>query len=106
MKMGWEAAGAIRRVTSSFPKFACALIVMLAACSVARLEAPPADQTSKLQVLGIPNARFWVDEGPAAITQEMMLSLRREQAAAPADSAGMKSTPVQFLALSGGADNG
>jgi predicted acylesterase/phospholipase RssA len=79
---------------------------MLVACSTPRLPAPPADQTSKLQILGLPNARFWVDESPAAIIQEMMLSARREQAAAPPGLNGMNSGPVEFLALSGGADDG
>jgi hypothetical protein len=76
------------------------LVVMLVACSTPRLPAPPADQTSKLQILGLPNARFWVDESPAAIIQEMMLSGRREQAAAPPGLSGMNSGPVVFLALS------
>ncbi len=82
------------------------LVVLLAACSVDRLDAPPADQASKVQVLGIPNVRFWVDEGTAAITKEMQLSSAREQAAAPAGATGMASKPAQFLALSGGGDNG
>jgi predicted patatin/cPLA2 family phospholipase len=99
--------GSLGEIMLAFARRAiCMLIVLLAACSTPRLPAPPADQVSKLQVLGIPNARFWVDEGPAAIIQEMMLSGRREQAAAPLGLTGMKSRPVAFLALSGGADNG
>ena len=85
---------------------AFALLFLLAACSVDRLPAPAADEASHLNVLGIPNARFWIDEDTSAIEQEMALSSAREQAAASAGATGLNSTPVQFLALSGGADDG
>jgi predicted patatin/cPLA2 family phospholipase len=104
---GFPNAGFRSRLMPSFVRLAtCVLVVMLVACSTSRLDAPPADQTSKLQILGISNARFWIDEGLNPIMGEMKLSLAREQAAAPPGASGMKSAPVQFLALSGGADNG
>lgn len=113
MRIDERRRGSLSHTILSFRSFArlatctmVATLVILAACSTQRLPAPPADQVSELQVLGIPNARFWVDEGRAAIIQEMMLSVSREQAAALPGLTGMKSRPVAFLALSGDADNG
>ena len=87
------------------------LLVVLAAlcgvagCSVARLNAPPRDVTDTLPVLGIPNARFWIDRGPEAIVQEATLSTTREAQFITPGPNGERPT-ANFLSLSGGSDNG
>ncbi|MFL5258044.1 MAG: patatin-like phospholipase family protein [Rhodopila sp.] len=81
---------------------ALALLLTLSGCAtILRLDAPPPDVTIGLPVLGIPNARFWPDGPPDAQRQEaaMMLARQRARSAGPLP-------PANFLALSGGGDNG
>ncbi len=70
-----------------------------------RLDAPPAAETEKIQVLGIPNARFFVDRSTEAILQEGLLSVDREVASVPPGPNGER-PPANFLALSGGGEKG
>ena len=51
-----------------------------------RQEPPPAVQTEGLAVLGIPNARFWLDSDPAPLMREGGMMVRRQAAALPASS--------------------
>jgi hypothetical protein len=70
--------------------------LLLGCAEVARLPPPPALETERLAVLGVPNARFFPDGPPAA----MLAEVARVNERAAATRTG------QFLALSGGADNG
>jgi len=70
-----------------------------------RLDAPPAAETEKIQVLGIPNVRFFVDRSIDAIMQEGLLAVNRELASVPPGPNGELS-PANFLALSGGGEKG
>ena len=80
-----------------------ALLLLVAGCGgYLRLEAPPAEASDTIAVLGIPNARFWPDAVPAAMIEEGATMARREAAAA----APGPPPPANFLALSGGGDNG
>jgi predicted acylesterase/phospholipase RssA len=80
------------------------LALLLAGCSsILRGEAPPAAQTESLQVLGLPNARFWLDSSPEPLIREARLMTEREAALLPA---GARLPPANYLALSGGGDNG
>ena len=85
---------------------AAALIVtalLLTGCaSYIRLDPPPATETEDLPVLGIPNARFWFDADPTPLEREGRMMVAREQAAAQGRPLGAQN----FLALSGGGDNG
>ena len=81
------------------------LVLLATACSVARLDAPPRDLTDSLPVLGLPNARFWVDRGPDAMVQEAALSTQREAEFMTPGPNGER-PPASFLSLSGGSDNG
>jgi hypothetical protein len=74
------------------------LFCCLAACSgPSRLPAVPAALTDQATVLGIPNARFWADtDGPAMLQEAIRARSRENDPQAAAD----------FLALSGGSDNG
>jgi hypothetical protein len=83
-------------------RLALVLLLALGGCaSILRLEAPPAEATIDLPVLGIPNARFWTDGPPGPLQREAVVMLRRQRANAVGPL-----TPANFLALSGGGDNG
>ncbi len=81
---------------------ACALAFGVTACTEARLPAPPRTEIDSIAVLGIPNARFWIDRSNDALIAEAEQAEARAIAADPS-SAGKA---VNFLALSGGGDNG
>jgi Patatin-like phospholipase len=82
------------------------LIIALAGCaSPARFAAVPADETENVTVLGIPNARFWADTQGPAMVQEAQRALAKERAANP-DTTGQTLSPANYLAISGGSDNG
>ncbi len=70
-----------------------------------RLDAPPAAETEKIQVLGLPNARFFVDRSTEAILQEGLLAVDREVASVPPGPNGER-PPANFLELSGGGEKG
>ena len=80
-------------------------ILLLSACSTfdRRAAVPPAD-THDVTVLGLPNARFFVDR-PAAISAEQERSLTREAKALGVSRGGTLPT-AYLLSLSGGGDNG
>jgi hypothetical protein len=80
------------------------LLALLAGCSsITRLPAPPTEATEGLAVLGIPNARFWIDGSPDPLLREGRAMVEREAATLPP---GTPRPPTTFLAISGGADNG
>lgn len=64
----------------------------------------PAALSDRVTVLGIPNGRFWPDTQGAALVREAMEARNRELAAGGA--AGGRLPPANFLAVSGGSDNG
>ncbi|MBS7811415.1 patatin-like phospholipase family protein [Roseococcus pinisoli] len=77
---------------------------LLAGCgSILRKPPPPAEAAEELAVLGIPNARFWIDGQPDALIAEGRSMVVRDVATRPA---GTPRPPTTFLAISGGADNG
>ena len=81
----------------------CALVLLLPGCgSYLRLQAPPAAGVEDIAVLGIPNARFWLDARSDELLAEG-LEMTRRQRALHADGT---LPPLNFLALSGGGDNG
>lgn len=80
-----------------------ALVMLLSGCaSYIRLDPPPAPETEAIPVLGIPNARFWMDASPEPLVREGQMMAAREAAANPGRPLGTQN----FLALSGGGDNG
>lgn len=79
------------------------LALLLPGCaSIVRLDPPPAEVAAAVQPLGIPNARFWLDAEGDGLRAEARLAAERDAASRPPGPA----RPVNFLALSGGADNG
>jgi predicted patatin/cPLA2 family phospholipase len=83
-------------------------LVAVAACSIPeRGAAVPQADTARALPLGIPNARFFADGDPKPMIEEGMRALEREEAFLGASGkAGMKLPPVNYLAVSGGGDNG
>jgi len=85
---------------------ACLLLVFLAGCaSIARLPAPPPEQVTSIDVLGVPDSRFWADGDPAPIVAYYERVLRRRLTVLSPGRNG-RVVPGHFLALSGGADDG
>ena len=79
------------------------LLLGLGGCaSYLRLEAPPPVAAEAIPVLGVANSRFWLDGAPDALIREAALMAEREARVAP----GGALQPQNFLALSGGGDNG
>lgn len=83
------------------PRFlALLLLLSAAACGqVPRLPAPPAAEAERVLVLGVPNARFWPDRSPAPMVAEARQRAARRDANAPG-------AETNYLAISGGGDNG
>ncbi|MDP1837038.1 MAG: patatin-like phospholipase family protein [Reyranella sp.] len=83
-------------------------ILALGACSIPdRGPAVPAADTARALPLGIPNARFFADGDPTAMIDEGSRAFAREQAALRAEGKSItRLTPVYYLAVSGGGDNG
>jgi hypothetical protein len=77
---------------------------VLAGCAhPSRLSVEPIDEMKRASVLGIPNARFFVDE-PAPMMAEADASVRRELAYY--ESLHRPLPPSEFLSISGGGDDG
>src|SRR3954470_23235775 len=80
------------------------LSLVVGACSIpAREPAVPKADTERALPLGIPNARFFADADPRPMIEEAQRALEREIAALPP---GKRLGPANFLAISGGGDNG
>jgi hypothetical protein len=84
------------------------LILLVVGCSPpARHVAEPANLADKASVLDIPNVRFYPDTQIDAMVQEALRATERERAALPGAAApGGRLPPANFLALSGGSDDG
>jgi hypothetical protein len=81
-----------------------AIGIAVGACSVPeRGPAVPRADTERAQPLGIANARFYPDSDPTAMIADATEALQREIAALPP---GAKLPPANYLAISGGGDNG
>lgn len=81
---------------------------LLAGCSaLPRGPAVPASDTLRAEPYGIANARFYADADPAPMVAEVMRSIERERTALRAEGRPTQPMPAaDFLAISGGADNG
>ena len=83
------------------------LLALLVGCSgLERTQAVPASLTEKATVLGIPNARFWPDTDGPAMLAEVERARERERAARAAAGLTDPLPAANFLAVSGGSDNG
>jgi hypothetical protein len=71
-----------------------------------RQPAVPSNLTEQATVLGIPNARFWPDTQGPALIQEANAARARERSRDDAAGTNGPLPPANFLAVSGGSDNG
>lgn len=86
---------------------AVALCLFLAGCgSLTRLDAVPDTAEDQATVPGLPESRFWGDGDPTAFRQAMIDSFYREAAALRAAGHEGPLPPAEFLAISGGGENG
>ncbi|HEX4615158.1 MAG TPA: hypothetical protein VH230_04510, partial [Stellaceae bacterium] len=82
------------------------LVALVAGCAGERQPAVPKTSTEQASVLGIPNARFWPDTQQGELAEEAMQALVRERAAQGSSASAGQLPPANFLALSGGSDDG
>lgn len=98
--------GWLRRDFYSRLGIAVSTAALLQACaSPERLEQPPVARVTSAIALNTPNARFYVKDGIAAIAEESLRSVKREMRALGVSSPS-ELPPANFLAISGGADDG
>lgn len=82
------------------------LLLLAAGCAnIARLDPPPLAATEALPILGLDNARFFFDSNPRALELERAQQAQRQAAAVSVGRRGSL-PPANYLALSGGGDNG
>lgn len=102
--------GAISRPRRSwYVGAACSLLLALfAGCAaLERQPAVPSKLTEQVTVLGIPNERFWPDtQGPALVQEANEAFIRERAAQVAAEGTNSPVLPANFLAVSGGSDNG
>jgi hypothetical protein len=93
--------------TVPFLMCVAAVLGILQGCaSLQRLPAVPQHSTTRVDILGIPNARFFVDDDLSPYLKEAMASLDREKAFLTKSGRDGEMPPANFLALSGGGDDG
>lgn len=83
-----------------------AVVFYLSACSLARQRAVPQAWSDKAEVVGMPGIRYVVRAEMPGFTKDMLESVSREQAYLVQQHDSGPPPPVNFLALSGGGDNG
>ena len=98
--------------SDSFPKSrlwlaAAAMCLLLPSCgSLTRLNAVPVATEDQATVLGLPAARYWADGDPAPFRDAMVEAFYREAALLRAAGHQGPLPPAEFLAISGGGENG
>ncbi len=79
----------------------------IGACSLPeRINAVPLDAVEQVKVVGISNARFYVDTGGPAMAAEGLAAYQREIAWRQSQRLSGPLPPAHFLAISGGGDDG
>jgi hypothetical protein len=93
--------------TARFVLWVAALALFAQSCATGkRLPAVPAPLTTRAEVLGIANARFWVDGDLGPYLAEALAAFEREKKLSIQTETGATLPTANFLALSGGGDNG
>ncbi|WP_205625083.1 hypothetical protein [Geminicoccus roseus] len=86
---------------------AAAACLLLAGCgTLVRLNAVPVEQQEQAEIADLPEARYWGDGDPTAFQKAMITSFFREQALRSPAERGQPLPPAEFLAISGGGENG
>jgi predicted acylesterase/phospholipase RssA len=93
-------------VVRSFFLLTVLMLPILQGCLPARSSAVPPDLRAKAQIAGMPGIRYWGGDDPVDFVSDGIESVRREQAALAASGHKGPLPPANFLAISGGGDNG
>ena len=81
--------------------------LLLQGCATpGRLAAVPVQDTTRAEIPGIPNARYWVQTDIEPFVRDALASAQREQAYLARTGHQGPLPPVNFLAVSGGGDDG
>jgi hypothetical protein len=87
--------------------FLAALLFLLQGCATpTRLAAVPVQDTTRAEIPGVPNARYWVDTDIEPFIRDAVAALQREQVELARAGHRGPLPPVAFLAVSGGGDDG
>lgn len=82
-------------------------IVILGACSFPeRSPAVPRTDTTRALPLGLPNARYFADGDPRPMMEEAARAYERQESTLRAEGETNTRPPVNYLAISGGGDDG
>lgn len=86
----------------------CALALLLTASCTASDRAPavPSAMTAEAQIAGMPKVRYWADGDPADFIAAGIESVRLEVAWRESQGLGAELPPANFLAISGGGEDG
>ena len=92
---------------SIFTVLCAALLLLAQGCATpARLAAVPVQDTIRAEIPGIPNARYWVTSDIEPFIRDAIASAQREQAYLARTGHQGPLPPINFLAVSGGGDDG
>jgi predicted acylesterase/phospholipase RssA len=96
------------RAPRSAPWLAAVVVCLLlpGCASLTRLNAVPVDVQDQASIVGLPGARFWADGDPAPFRDAMVAAFMREAALLGATDHQGPLPPAEFLAISGGGENG
>ena len=84
-----------------------ALLLLLQGCATPpRLAAVPVQDTTRAEIPGIPNARYWVQTDIEPFIRDAIASAQRERAYLARTGHQGPLPPIRFLAVSGGGDDG
>ena len=87
--------------------FLATLLLLLQGCATpTRLAAVPVQDTTRAEIPGVPNARYWVDADLEPFMRDTMAALEREQVYLARTGHQGALPPAVFLAVSGGGDDG
>jgi len=93
--------------TSILAALFAALVLLAQGCATpVRQAAVPAQDTNRAEIAGIPHARYWVQSDIDPFIQDALAAVQREQAYLARTHHQGPLPPVNFLAISGGGDDG
>jgi hypothetical protein len=87
--------------------FLATLLLLLQGCATpTRLAAVPVQDTTRAEIPGVPNARYWVDTDIEPFIRDAIASAQRERDYLARTGHQGPLPPIHFLAISGGGDDG
>jgi hypothetical protein len=87
--------------------FLAILLLLLQGCAApTRLAAVPVQDTTRAEIPGVPNARYWVDTDIEPFIRDAIASAQREGDYLARTGHQGPLPPIHFLAISGGGDDG